>query len=184
MNVVGAPVAFFARRLSTTPLIFVAPATENMPIGPIGIIGPLLGDRRVHALINVCWTLENPRFLNNAVRAYRQHMATFPEHRLVFLCNSSAEIDLLEPERIPAMLCNHNLLIDEKVFRIEPASRKAFDAIYVAVISRYKRHELCRNVPSVALVYYDPHTRTNSGYFAELKQNLPNAIFINTRNRR
>jgi hypothetical protein len=59
-----------------------------MPIGPIGIIGPQLRERCVHALINVYWTLENPRFLKNAVSAYRQHTGVFPEHRLLFLCNA------------------------------------------------------------------------------------------------
>jgi len=177
--VVAGPVTFFARRLGTTPLIFVAPTTEDMPIGPIGVIGPLRRDRRVHALINVGWSLENHRFLRNTVSAYRQHTAAFPEHRLLFLCNSSAEVELLETERIPAVLCNYNLFVDEEVFCIDPVAQKDFDAIYVAVISRYKRHALCRDVASVALVYYDPHTRTNSAYFAELKKNLPNAIFIN-----
>jgi glycosyltransferase involved in cell wall biosynthesis len=31
----------------------------------------------------------------------------------------------------------------------------------------------------VAFVYYDPHTRAGSTYFAELKETLPNATFIN-----
>jgi glycosyltransferase involved in cell wall biosynthesis len=150
-----------------------------MPIGPIGIIGPQLRERRVHALINVYWTLENPRFLKNAVSAYRQHTGVFPEHRLLFLCNAPREVELLETEGIPAVLCNHNLFVDEDVFCIDPASRKDFDAIYVAVISRYKRHALCRDLPSVAFVYYDPHTRAGSTYFAELGEMLPNATFIN-----
>jgi glycosyltransferase involved in cell wall biosynthesis len=179
LNVVAVPVTFFARRLSGKPLVFIAPTSEDMPIGPIGVIGQLLRGRRAYALINTSWTLENPRFLSNAVSAYRRHAAAFPEHRLLFLCNSSAEAGLLETEGIPAVLCNRNLFVDEDVFCIDPAARKDFEAIYVAVISRYKRHALCRDLPSVALMYYDPHTRTRSGYFAELKETLPKAIFIN-----
>lgn len=150
-----------------------------MPIGPIGMLGPQLRDRRVHALITLYWTLENPEFLQTAVSAYRQHVASFPEHRLIFLCNSSAEVELLKAEHISAVLCNHNLFVDEEVFCIDPTAQKGFDAIYVAVMSRYKRHTLCRDVPRVALVYYDLHTRTKTDYFAEVRDSLPNAIFIN-----
>jgi glycosyltransferase involved in cell wall biosynthesis len=46
-------------------------------------------------------------------------------------------------------------------------------------MNRYKRHALCRDVPRVALIYYDLHTRSEDGYFAELKVGLPNALFVN-----
>ena len=170
---------FFARRLSSTPLIFIAPNTRAMPIGPIGIIAPLLGCRRVHALINVFWTLENPKFRSNAVHAYRQHMANFPEHRLLFLCNTSREVALLQAEGLPASLCNYSLFVDENGFCIQPTADKAFDAVYVAVLRPYKRHQLCVDVPTLALIYYDPQIHISFSYFTELQSLLPNATFIN-----
>ncbi len=173
------PTEFLARRLSTSPLIFIAPTTESMPIGPIGVLGPLLADRQVYALIDLAWTLENPRFLRKSVTAYREHVANSPKHRLIFLCNSPAEVDLLQAEHVPGILCNSNLFIDEGIFCIQPNLRRDFDAIYVAVLSSYKRHMLCRDVPRLALVYYDPQTRSDPSYVAVLKRNLPNAVFIN-----
>jgi hypothetical protein len=170
---------FWARRLSATPLIFIAQSTHRAPLGPVGAIARLLGSRRIHALLTLSWSRENPQLLAATVLAYRRHAQRFPSHRLTFLCNTARETELLDAEGIPAVLCNHNILVDESVFAIDPDQSKEFDAIYVAVMNRYKRHVLCRDVPRVALIYYDLHTRSEDGYFAELKASLPNALFVN-----
>ena len=77
-------VEFWARRLSATPLIFIAQSTDRAPLGPMSLIAPLLGGRRVHALLMIAWTLDNPQILEAAVSAYRRHAQRFPSHRLTF----------------------------------------------------------------------------------------------------
>jgi glycosyltransferase involved in cell wall biosynthesis len=172
-------VEFWARRLSATPLIFIAQSTDRAPLGPMSLIAPRVGGRRIHALLMVAWSLENPQILEAAISAYRRHALRFPSHRLTFLTNTVRETELLDGSGIPTFLCNHNILVDESVFGIDSDRKKEFDAIYVAVMNRYKRHALCRDVPRVALIYYDLHTRSEDGYFAELKASLPDALFVN-----
>lgn len=181
MTEISANLEFQARRLSSRPLIFITPTDETLPIGIIGRIGHLVGDRSVHALLQPAWSLENPNVRRNTVAAYRQHAADFRAHRLLFLCNTAAEVVLLAAEQVPAVLCNQNLFVHENVFRIDRSAPKEFDAIYVGVLRPYKRHVLAREIPRLALIYYDLHLRTAPAYFTELKASLRNAVFVNER---
>lgn len=170
---------FFVHRLSTEPLLFIAKTSEAWPLGPIGSVAAKLPDRSAHVLASVSWSHENPVFLDRIVSAYKRHLDTFPKTRVTILCNTPREVTLLTERGMNASLCNHNIFVDEHTFTIDPGGEKEFDAIYVAVVRRFKRHQLCSEIPRVALVYYDLRTRADPGYFEELKASLPNAVFVN-----
>lgn len=172
-------VEFRACRLCANPLIFIASASDREPIGPVSVISPSISDRPMHALLMLGWSLENPPIFASTVAAYRAHIERAPLHRVTFLTNTDRERELLEAEGMPAILCNHNCFVDERVFAIDPSQEKEFDAVYVGVMNRFKRHGLCRDVPRVALIYYDLQSRSEQGYFAELKASLTNAVFVN-----
>lgn len=86
------------------------------------------------------------------------HREKYPGHRLVHLANESCELSVLEAAGLDAVYCNHNALIDERVFKPREGAKagepREFDALYDARIARYKRHHLATRVPRLALIHY------------------------------
>lgn len=67
--------------------------------------------------------------------------------------NSPREKSNFEPYGFVGDVINHNAWLDENlVMQVLPDTEKQFDAIYIARLSAFKRHELASKVPNLALV--------------------------------
>jgi hypothetical protein len=168
-----------AWRLSATPPIFIGPVRIGHPLGPASLLAPELGRKRAQTFAFVEWSLEDRAYLRNIIAAYRHCRDTYPEHRVTFLCPTERDVAALAASAIPAVFCSSNLLVREQAFRIMPDEPKTFDAIYVAAMEPYKRHELARELSRLALIYYDPETHVDAAYLRATRALLPNAVFVN-----
>lgn len=72
-------------------------------------------------------------------------------------------------------------LVSETIFRIQPNQPKLFDAVYNAALTEFKRHELCRDVSGLGLLYHWFHATPaqRSEFEAAYRALLPHAKFIN-----
>jgi glycosyltransferase involved in cell wall biosynthesis len=164
--------------LSSDPIIVIGCTEGRMTLGPAPMISPPLKERSLWILLKVHYSLEAATFRSQVVGDYNRHVQLYPQHRIVFLCNTPAELFLLQQCDVPSILCNHNIFVSEQIFDIQADQQKQFDAIYNARPAPYKRHELCSEVPRVALIYYASNADDHA-YLAELKGVLPDATFVN-----
>jgi glycosyltransferase involved in cell wall biosynthesis len=163
---------------SRDPPILIGAVEGTMSVGPASVISPLLKGRAFWLLLKLSWSIESSKMSARIIADYRRHAQEYPEHRIVYLCNTARELFLLQQCNVPSILCNHNIFVCEKTFNVQGHQTKEFDAIYNARPAPYKRHELCRDVPRVGLIYYAPNPE-DVAYIAGLKEQLPNAVFVN-----
>src|SRR4029079_4923202 len=95
-----------------------------------------------------------------------------------FLCNTPAEVAEMRERGVKAHHSNHNLFVNENVFKVVPDIPKAHDAVYNARISPFKRHQLCTGIDSLALIYYFLDSK-DEVYFQKIKSMLPSATYVN-----
>ena len=163
---------------SRDPPILIGAVEGTMSVGPASVISPLLKGRAFWLLLKLHWSIENSKMSARIIADYRRHAQEYPEHRIVYLCNTARELFVLQQCNVPSILCNQNIFVCEKTFDIQTDQAKEFDAIYNARPAPYKRHALCCEVPRVGLIYYAPNPEDHA-YLAKLKRELPNAVFVN-----
>lgn len=104
------------------------------------------------------WEIRLPVHLKSWVTLIEQRRREYPKQRVVYAANSASELPLLEAAGIEAVWCNHNALVDERVFHPGVDAREGdareFDAIYDARFSRFKRHELATQIERLALIHF------------------------------
>ena len=174
----GTGTPLLARRLSADPLVVIGPNYAHLPLAPASSLAPWLADRACTTLVVVHRTLEAEPGRRALVAAYRAHLSRYPRHRVLVLCNTEREHALLGGAGVPAVLCNHNIFVDDHVYDVDRAQPKLFDALYNARLQPFKRHELCREVPRLALIY-DEIERSDPTYVAAVQAALPHATFVN-----
>jgi glycosyltransferase involved in cell wall biosynthesis len=169
---------FQARLLAADPFIAIGATTPETPMGPAPYVAAQVGDRRCLWLIAMHWSLEASDLRERIVATYRPFAAAYPRHQVLYLCNTERELELLDAAGVPAMHCNHNILVNERLYAPDPTQPKDYDAVYTARMLRYKRHALGSAIARLALIYYDLES-AEPGYFAEVRAALPNAVFVN-----
>jgi glycosyltransferase involved in cell wall biosynthesis len=99
-----------------------------------------------------CWfTPEEVVELSERTKAT---LRKYPKHRIVMMCSEKFVEEIFRAEGVEAIFCNHNCLVDENTFKIDPHAVKKYDALYNATMSGYKRHQLAAKVQSLALITY------------------------------
>ena len=84
------------------------------------------------------------------IAAANRHLDKYPDHHLVFICNTGEERDRLLEGGLTAMVPNKNFLMSERNFRPLPAVEIEFDAIYNARFDPLKRHYLAAEIEILA----------------------------------
>ena len=129
--------------------------------------------RHVHLLFQLVWHRETDERMSELQNDLWRLQAFWPDVRFLFLCNSPVEKAQFDKRGLPGVFCHQNAFIDERKLCIVPGARKRFDAIYVARITPFKRHQLAAQVESLRLV--GDHSAPELGYFQETLKALPQA---------
>lgn len=136
------------------PPIFMTGMAFQEMIGIAPAFGRTYGSRPAAFLVYPCWTIEDRHRSRQVIEAARAHREEYPEHELVFLCNTAAERELLAASGLNAYLLNKNFMVSDTVFRPLADAQIEFDAVYNARFDPRKRHELAGAVPRVAYLSY------------------------------
>lgn len=140
----GIRVAVFV--LSRDPLVIYTPIGGGRPLNWVAALGRRLAGRPAAILLMPNWTLERPSVIAQLGRDLAWYRERFPEHELIFLCNTEEERRLVSGVGGNAIFSNHNLLVPEHVFRPLPDVPVAFDAVYTGRASPTKRHHLALDI--------------------------------------
>lgn len=129
-----------------------------------------------YLFINPWWTISDSGSWHERLNSIRMLTNKRSSPGIYFFCNTSSEVEFLQGVGISAILMNHNTFCNENTFRILP-EEKRFQAIYNAKMINFKRHELAKDVVSLALVYSKFGELAN--YFPRVLEILHSATFLN-----
>jgi hypothetical protein len=141
----GIKVALYV--VNRDPLVLYTPIGGPRPLCSVAVLGRRLASRRAAFLLMPSWTLEGrPAVIDQLGKDLAWYGARFPQHEIIFLCNTEEERRLITGVGGTAIFSNHNLMVSEDVFRPLPDVRVEFDAVYNGRISHTKRHYLAFDI--------------------------------------
>lgn len=111
------------------------------PAGQNGYVLAMLG-----------WHRETQERVDELVNDVSELAKKAPNIKPIFLANSQNEENLLNGHGLNAVFCHQNAFLDERRYKIIPGVHKHYDAIYIARITPFKRHELAAALPSLRLI--------------------------------
>jgi glycosyltransferase involved in cell wall biosynthesis len=159
--------------LDTDPIVLIT----HWETHHLRLMRQVLPRTRAYVLFFLWWTHETGDRVRLLRREYHRYVKERPEHRILFLCNTSTEASLLSRAGIPSVHCNHNAFLDERLYRPLPAVKR-FDAVYNSRLEPFKRHALARQVRSLAILTYGLD-ESPVGYVREVRQMLAHAEWLN-----
>lgn len=140
--------------LSYNPPVFKSGIAFDEFLGIAPAFGKRFGDVAAGFIIYPTWTIENSRRVTALAAAASAHRKKFKNHRLLFLCNTQREADVVSLAGQPAVFLNKNITVSETIFRPLADATVEFDAIYNARFVPGKRHELTAKIDRVAYLGY------------------------------
>lgn len=144
------------------------------------------GDQNAYILVLFWYTKETVSKMYREFVNYRNHKAGFPNHKIIFLCNTRYELFLAKCLGLPSVYCNQNCLIDEDVFKVKNSITKKYNAIYNARICQQKRQHLLKDVDNLALIVGPNLTLSDIDliYKRQIWETIPGAIVVNDRKKK
>ena len=141
--------------LSLRPPVFITYPRLDTEATFFEQFGPLfraLADRQVYCLLGFHWAL-TPHVLTLVTALDGRVRREFPHVALCYLCNEAGDVPRIAALGSDAVFANQNSLLDESRYHPMDGVDRRFDAVYDARLVRWKRHDLAREVGSLALLY-------------------------------
>jgi len=118
-----------------------------------------------------CGWYHSPHFAKEAEKIFSE--LKLNKKNFIFMYNSPKEKVNFSEYGFEGLMINQNCWLDEKlIMQVKPEVEKIYDAIYVARLSAFKRHELANSVTNLALVAGINHGNPET-------KNLPQHMFMN-----
>jgi glycosyltransferase involved in cell wall biosynthesis len=102
-------------------------------------------------LLQLGWSAELPEVANELQTRLAEAKNAFPEARFIILCNTVKEVDILKTFS-EAYLAQHNAFLDPRRYPLAKSGKKQYDALYIARITPFKRHELAEKINNLHLI--------------------------------
>ena len=108
-----------------------------------------------------------------------EEQRVFPQHKIIALCNEEWQVKEFEKRGLKAVFVNSNAFVNEDLFRPVDGAVKQFKAVYNAVMSPYKRHELAAKIKNLMVITYIYQGSSNAEYEAKVRNLLASAYWVN-----
>lgn len=173
-----------AAMLSHQPPVFLVPIGGARPLRTVETISAYYSNTPALFFLLIYWSLEDQHRVNIVKANAELHRSRFPQHRLVFFCNTSEEQRLIDAAGLEAVVLNHNQLVSEDTFRPIPDAQLKYDAVYNAKIARFKRHYLAADIERMLYVTYrcpsDMSVSAGRAYVRRILARSPEHQFANS----
>ena len=165
--------------VSKDPLIVLSSINHDAPLGVISMLPNLFRGKKSLHFLSPAWSLVGG--FAELRKKISECRITFPEAQFVVLANEEIELAQLQMNGLLTILANPSVFIDEQIFKPKPDRLVKFDAVYNAVFKKFKNHDLCADVSSLMLIYYDNHVieHDDEKYVDHIRRTLKHAIFQN-----
>jgi glycosyltransferase involved in cell wall biosynthesis len=171
-----------AKILLTQPLTIYTYSSPPQPLGAASALGPRTAGRPVLFLLGLSWHIENRGRAMVLGRQKKLYERRYPRHKIVLLGNSKPDAAAMSEFAGSVHLLSQNSLVDEDVFQPLPDMEKRYDAVYVARMTPWKRHELASGVSSAVHVFQREQQLgwdASLAYLNRMKEEMPSHSFIN-----
>lgn len=162
------------------PVIYMMDWVFRNPSPAPWLLLQALRRRRCHVLVQLSWTHESADMAARLAGRVARYARRYPGHEITILTNTPEEREAVTARGLDALYCNGAAFLSPSMFFPLPGCRKEFRAIYDAVVSPYKRHELAREVENLALITYRKPTSTRAHIRSTLAA-LGDAAWLNGR---
>ncbi|MEM7213980.1 MAG: hypothetical protein AAF423_00450 [Pseudomonadota bacterium] len=169
------------KAISRTPLITISSTDmRDLELLKIAEVLPDLFDQKhgIH-LISVTWNLESDYTAKKIAEAISVAEKRFPGHKFILLAQNEIETLKMSSLGVGNILANSSIFMDEQIWRVYPGQKKLYDALYVARLSKFKRHDLARNISKPAFVYGNTIDEANDTALERVRETVPHADYIN-----
>ena len=102
-------------------------------------------------LLQLGWSAELPEVANELKMRLTEAKNAFPEARFIVLANTAKEVEILK-EFTEVILAQHNAFLDPRRYPLAKSGKKQYDALYIARITPFKRHELAEKIKNLHLI--------------------------------
>jgi uncharacterized protein (TIGR01627 family) len=171
--------------ISVDPPVLLSGIAFQEYVGIAPAFGRRFGNRPAAFALYPTWTIASKEQAALVIAAARRHQSKYPDHHLLFMCNTGEERDRLVEGGLNAMLLNKNFLVSERNFRPLRNVDIEFDAIYNARFDPLKRHHLAGEIEILAYLSYDDPANTAESrqqqreLFVDLMTRHPNHVLLN-----
>jgi hypothetical protein len=167
--------------VSLEPLVTYSKRHMQTPLGLPGDCPELFAGRKSLNFIAPSWT-HYASDIADIAQHWHRTARELPGARTIVLASTEREAIDLSVAGVATLLCNPAILVDETVYKPQPAmdfSDAQYDAIYNARFEPYKRHELARGIANLALIHDARFDGSVSPHEAEVRRILPKARYVN-----
>lgn len=105
-----------------------------------------------------------------------------PLAKFIIMANEEVELVELQAHGISGFVANNFILIDESVYIPKQDAEKKYDALYNAMFRALKNHQLCADIPSLALIHYPLQGYAEDDCEQRMRTLLNQAVFLNEPN--
>ncbi|AQQ08898.1 hypothetical protein L21SP3_00691 [Sedimentisphaera cyanobacteriorum] len=139
------------------------------------IIKTLPKDRMSYVLFMLGWHRQTQQRIDDLVKDIRSFQAENDAVEYVCMANSADENRKIQNAGLKSFFCHQNAFIDTSKYKVVPDIKKSFDAIYVARITPFKRHELARKIDSLKIV--GGYSEREIEHYSKIRAMLPQAEY-------
>ena len=102
-------------------------------------------------ILQLGWSAELVEVATELKNRLTEAKNSFPEARFIILANTAKEVEIIK-EFSEVYLAQHNAFLDPRRYALAKNIKKQYDALYIARITPFKRHELAMQVKNLHLI--------------------------------
>jgi len=140
--------------LHAYPIISYSGMVPSSKLGLASLPTKTIKDWTAWFLISPTWSVEEGKIADELRKLAVLHRQDHPRHKLIFVCNTPKEVEVLQQRGEAAFFYNKTANTPDYLFRSLDDAPIEFDAIYNARLVLWKRHELSLAVERCAFLYF------------------------------
>ena len=125
-------------------------------------------------LLQLGWSAELPEVAGELKTRLTEARDAFPDARFIILANAPAEVEIIK-DFCEVYLASHNAFLDPARYPLAKKAPRKFDALYIARITPFKRHELAEKIENLHLI--GSFAEKEKEYFSQTIARFPNAVW-------
>ena len=125
-------------------------------------------------VLQLGWSAELPEVALELKERLAQARNAFPEARFIILANAPGEVEIIK-DFCEVYLASHNAFLDPRRYPLVKGKQRKFDALYIARITPFKRHELAEKIANLHLI--GSYSEKEKEYFTQTIARFPNALW-------
>ena len=120
------------------------------------------------------WSAELPEVANELKTRLAEAQNAFPEARFIVLANAPGEVKIIR-DFCEVYLASHNAFLAPERYPVAKPGKRKFDALYIARITPFKRHELAVKIRNLHLI--GSYAEKEKAYFEETIKKFPDTVW-------